>query len=137
MELVSQWHFMRSDQLNGWKSLGGIRKQTRKFGKLLIWNYKKVTEQILVKWMDILARTYLIYHRFYCQQLPGYRKMFSVISVFWNRKIDFIGSILYSKSEKNVVYYSVLGFIIEKKLTVKFLHLFVISSKVRETIFFY
>ena len=63
--------------------------------------------------------------------------MFSVISVFWNRKIDFIGSILYSKSEKNVVYYSVLGFIIEKKLTVKFLHLFVISSEVRETVLFY
>ena len=71
----------------------GIRKQTRKFWKLLIWNKKKSPEQILVKWMDILARTLVICQSFYCQQLPRYHKMFSVISVFWKGKIDVIGSI--------------------------------------------
>ena len=51
---------------------------------------------------------------------------------FWNGKISFIVGHLYSKSDKNVVYYSELRFIIEKKLAMKFLHLSLISSSVTQ-----
>ena len=54
---------------------------------------KKSAEQILVKWMDILARTLVICHSFYYQQLPRYRKMFSVILVFEMEKFPLLWDI--------------------------------------------
>ena len=79
--------------------------------------------------MDILARTLVICQTFYQQDLPQ-----NVLSHFgflkWKNWLYW--KHLYCKPEKNVVYYSVLCCIIETKLTMKFLLLFVISFSLWE-----